>query len=224
MNHISVRVTLTNVKFRDVRETLCQNAESYGYVIEHTLEQGRITNPHVHFYLYTKNNLACLRGRLRKLKLTKTEFAFKTLKLLGTDTSFPVASLAYLMKGNLSPDYKEEEFQSGLYYNQPYFHNIPESQLDLAKAYDQSVKQSMLEKKHRLPVWKQIIQERNLTCDTDFHLICQAVVEYYRDKELLVRMFSLKSTCDTIYLHLRPDDATQHFIGQIMLMDREPRR
>lgn len=145
-------------------------------------------NPHCHGYIETETKQATIRLNIRK----RFGGGNGSYSLKALDEQFPLEYLAYMIK-------------DGEFIN----HGVPEAVLVKAKEHDIKVKKEMKEKKlARRTVLQQIDEayfsqvENGLNKEIDMFVseefVVSKVLEFYKEKDQLVRQFMIVSLCQTL--------------------------
>lgn len=189
-----LRTDLNAVSLSSVLDAV-KNADSHAYVVEMPLK-----NPHAHLFLRTTTLPATLRSRLRKLGLSGNQ----SYSLVKIPEEYPIEYLAYMLK--------EQDWIKAQQYL-----NIPDEILSKTKEYQKAVKADMKKtKESKKKVWEHILDSLPHPNTSDYVAIASAVIDYHKEKKLIVRTFQLKAYADTIWLQLRPEDAKNHFLNEIL--------
>lgn len=169
---------------KDVIELISSYAETYLCAFEN---QGS-DNPHCHLYIellsdpFVKTPTSAIRKAIRqKYGSGNGSYSLKEL-----DAPYPLEYLAYCIK--------EKDYITSDAFDL--------SKLKEAKAYDLKIKTEIRERKKARRTILQILEEENDFSDPtiDSNRVIDIVLEFYKNRNTLVRKFQVVSLCRTILL------------------------
>ncbi len=113
-----------------------------------------------------------------------------------SDDYLPIRYVSYLMKEDCSP-----------------IHNLSASELDkVHQRQAEYVAERKAKKAAKVAVWKKIYGTIEHPELVDYVGVCEIVVRYHIDNELLIRIHQLTSYAKTIYAKCRPDEAVNDLV------------
>lgn len=193
MSCFKLRVDLQKLSVDDILCLVEKYATTHCYCIE-----GNEVNPHMHFYVETDVQSPALRKSLRGLGLSGNgSYSLKTVE------KNPIAYIAYMMK--------EKRFVQASLDRKVYAE---------ACKYNESVKEEM---KKKIESKKSVIQKiieflkenpknfyKGVPCKIQLQ---DAILDYHRKNNLLVRRFQIQSYYDTIMLQYADNDSCRYLFG-----------
>lgn len=185
MNSFKGRIDLSAVSLDIVTEKVFVGCSEYAYVKEGVLTE----NPHMHFFMKTVDKIETVRQRIKRLGLSGNGgYSCKACS-----DEYPIELLSYMMKEG-----------------QPFFWCIPEEILEQARNRQEEFLQQKKTRKEKEPTWKEIMRSLPLELkesvyDDSFDVtLCKYIIDYYIEREMVVRRSLIMAYVDTITLHLAP--------------------
>lgn len=180
------------IDYNDEKKESYKKIESYFDVYMRVFETAdTITevNPHFHYYIEMSKTAVALRQQIRLL-IGKGNGVYSLKKC----DQYPIEYIAYMLKTNRTT-----------YHNS----GVPQSIIDEAIAYDDQVKNDIKRKKlDKKDQWKKIAEYVSDRCVIHDRIdICERVIQYHIDNDIMIREFYVKSVTDTIFAHRLGDGA-----------------
>lgn len=187
--HYKLRITLTHCNPVKVLSLIDTISTEYAYVEENGEKQEQ---PHFHLYLISSSKEDTIRTKLRSLtKSARGNKLYSLVKLsIDDEESIAIEYLAYMMK-------KNPVSYVGVWV---------EDEIEKAKAYDESVKEEMKEKKEKRKS-RFIRLDEAFTSDEcyksktyDSNYIIEFVIEFMSNEQSTVSVSTIESHCNTLLM------------------------